>query len=95
LLLLRSLTAIYMTFVIALSIHYEIKHRHNGELYVFNASHLSYFMQALYYWITSVSHTSLRDATRTDRGDFSSGPSSIFYGLAIESLKDAMAFWTT
>ena len=43
-----------MTVVFALSLDFEINSKEIGELFAFNASHISFLVQVVYYWITSV-----------------------------------------
>lgn len=54
LLLLRSLTAIYLTAILGIALDFEINTKKIGDLFAFNASHISFVVQVVYYWITAV-----------------------------------------
>ena len=81
LLLLRGLLAIYMITVLAFSIEYSIKHNHHEEQFVFNASHISFFVQTVYYWITAVSHISIGISNQLIEG----------YSLALDASAPSLA----
>lgn len=54
LLLLRSLTAIYLTAILGIALDIEINTKKIGDLFAFNANHISFVVQVVYYWITAV-----------------------------------------
>ena len=58
LLLLRGLIATYMTAVLAVAIDYERREATHGELFIFKAGPISFVVQIIYYWITTVSCSS-------------------------------------
>jgi len=80
-----------MTVVLALALDFEINSKRIGKLFAFNASHISFVVQVVYYWITSVGFIPATIfQTLSKDASFSFGLSSIFYGHALGSLKAAL-----
>ena len=55
LLLLRGLIATYMTAVLAVAIDYERREATHGQRFVYKAGPISFVVQIIYYWISTVS----------------------------------------
>ncbi len=51
----RIAITLYLTFILAISLFYEIAYVQHGKLYAFRAGNISLLLQVVFYWISSVS----------------------------------------
>ena len=50
----RTIITLYMTFILAISLYFEIRYVKHAKLYAFKAGHLSLLVQVIFYWISTV-----------------------------------------